>query len=394
MRILIATAFRSIVGGIETYLRGVIPALVDRGHQLALLYEHPPDEGKQTIDEPCPGLPAWQFSGKESLAEARRWAPDICFTHDLTDPKNERAVLDLGPAAFFAHTYVGTCISGLKRFAFPTETPCSRTFGKACLALYYPRRCGGLNPLTMLRLYALQQRRRQLLPEYRAVLVASRHMHEEFLRHGVAPERLHLVPLFPSETYPDAEAPQPRQMSGRILMAGRFTDLKGGTLLVRAIAAAREVLGRPLQLVLAGDGPELAKMIALARRENVSVEYHSWVAANERETLFRSVDLLAVSSVWPEPFGKVGIEAGCIGLPSVAFAVGGIPDWLIPGETGEAADANPPTVRGLAGAIVRALSDPEHYQHLRVGAWHLAQRFSLSSHIQQLEEVLEGVLRA
>ena len=42
-------------------------------------------------------------------------------------------------------------------------------------------------------------------------------------------------------------------------------------------------------------------------------------------------------SVWPEPFGLVGIEAGCVGLPAAGFGVGGIPDWLRPGETGELA---------------------------------------------------------
>jgi glycosyltransferase involved in cell wall biosynthesis len=391
MRLLIATSNRGVVGGVETYLRSVIPALASRGHQLALLYEHPLGKGQLAIDDACPGLPAWCFTDDgANLSGTERWAPDVCYTQGLQNPEHERAILNRFPTALFAHNYHGTCLSGTKRFASPMEVPCSRTFGKSCLAQYYPRRCGGLNPLTMLGLYSQQRRRNQLLHHYRAVMVASRHMHEEFRRHRVSPERLHLLPLFPTNHSPDAEAPQPREMTGHILMVGRFTNPKGGMLLVRAVAEARGLLERPLTLVLAGEGPDLPEIMALARREGVPVDYHGWVGAKEREDLFRCADLLAVPSTWPEPFGLVGIEAGCVGLPSVGFSVGGIRDWLLPGETGEEAGGDSPTSLGLAHAIARALRDPEHHQRLRVGAWHTAHRFSLTSHLERLEKFLEA----
>ncbi len=391
MRLLIATSCRGVVGGVETYLRSVIPALASRGHQLALLYEHPVGKGQLAIDDNCPGLPAWCFpEDGASLVEAERWVPDVCYAQGLQNPEHERAILNRFPTALFAHNYHGTCLSGTKRFASPMEVPCSRRFGASCLALYYPRRCGGLNPLTMLGLYSQQRRRNQLLHHYRAILAASRQMREELRKHGVAPERLHLLPLFPTNHSPDAEPPQPCEMTGRILMVGRFTNPKGGLLLVRAVAQARGFLERPLTLDLAGEGPELPKMMALARREGMPVNYCGWAGAKERENLFRSADLLAVPSTWPEPFGLVGIEAACFGLPSVAFAVGGIRDWLVAGETGEEADGDAPTPRGLAEAVARALRDPEHHQRLRVGAWHMAHRFSLTSHLERLEKFLEA----
>ena len=91
-----------------------------------------------------------------------------------------------------------------------------------------------------------------------------------------------------------------------------------------------------------------------------------WTLADGRE-LMSQADLLVVPSLWPEPFGLVGVEAGCLGLPSVAYAVGGIPDWLIAGVTGEIAPGDPPGVDGLAEAMVRALADPEHYKNLSCG---------------------------
>ncbi|MGA2216372.1 MAG: hypothetical protein ABSH31_24080, partial [Bryobacteraceae bacterium] len=78
------------------------------------------------------------------------------------------------------------------------------------------------------------------------------------------------------------------------------------------------------------------------------------------------------------------------GVPAVGFAVGGIPDWLIPGQSGELAAGNPPTVEGLAEAIVRAFADPVHYQKLRAGAWEMSKKFGLDTHLAELERVLRA----
>ncbi len=105
----------------------------------------------------------------------------------------------------------------------------------------------------------------------------------------------------------------------------------------------------------------------------------------------RGADLLAVPSVWPEPFGLVGLEAGCVGLPAVAFAVGGISDWLRPGVSGELAPGDPPTIAGLADAIGRALADLDHHARLRYGAWTVAQSFTQPAHLAGLERILEQI---
>ena len=114
----------------------------------------------------------------------------------------------------------------------------------------------------------------------------------------------------------------------------------------------------------------------MAIRLNVPSTFHGWVRDADWHRLFQESDLLAIPSLWPEPFGIVGIEAAAYGIPSVGYGVGGIVDWLAPGVTGELAPADPPTARGLAEALVRMLESPAYYRSLCEGARHMAKDYN------------------
>jgi glycosyltransferase involved in cell wall biosynthesis len=390
MRVLIATQHLGIVGGVETYLRAVLPRLVAAGFDVGVLAESAGGCNAGILAD-CPGVPVWLAGGRpigETVADVAGWGPGVVYSHGLSDPRLEAELVGRFPTILFAHNYHGTCVSGTKRYGLPVARPCGRRFGPGCLARYFPRRCGGLDPLTALRLYRVQGRRAGLLPRYRAVLTASGYMADEFRRAGVPAGQVLVVPLFPTDCEPDPEPPRPRAPSGRVLMVGRLTRVKGGDHLIEALPRAADRLGRALTLVVAGDGSDLPRLRALAGRRGVPAEFHGWMSDAGREALTRGADLLAVPSVWPEPFGLVGIEAGCAGVPAAGYAVGGIPDWLIPGVSGESAPGDWPDPRALAEAIVRALADDAHWNRLRRGAWEMARRFSPTAHLAALSRAL------
>ncbi len=396
MRILVATACRNLVGGVEKYLQSVLPDLLHRGHSLGLLYEHPFDGQGETVDPPAAQMPSWciRETGLEAaLRSVAGWAPEVVYCHGFDDSAIERALNSSYPTILYAHTYVGTCISGRKAHMWPQPEPCARRFGTACLLLYFPRRCGGLNPGTMWHMYQGQSKKYANLSGYRAVLVASHHMYREFAQHDVSVDRLHRVPL-PGPDIRQAHPPVGKTPGGRILFLGRLIDVKGVRYLLEAIPHAAAKLQHPLTVTIAGEGPERADLQSLAERLGVDARFTGWVDDRRKLELIREADLLAMPSLWPEPFGLAGIEAGSLGVPAVGYAVGGIPDWLISGQSGELAPGDPPTVAGLERAIVRALSDPEHYNRLCRGAWEQAGEFSLPRHITQLESILEAVQSA
>lgn len=393
MRILIVTNNRGLVGGVETYLQTLMPALASAGHTVALLYHADAPDGKPAIDDDLQCDAVWSDDGVNSdhlLEKLASWHPSVVYLHDPPSLELHAALLERYAVVLFAHAYYGACPTGRKMHVFPVPIPCSRACGSACLALHYTRRCGGLNPITMINNYREGMAQKALLPRHAAIIVASRHMRAEYLRQGVSPQRLHVVPLYPaSKLQADAQAPLARAPQGRVLFIGRVVPGKGVDYLIRALYKAQDRLPFPLTLTVVGSGPKEKSLRALANGLQVAVEFSGWLDSKERVRRMREADLLAVPSIWPEPFGMVGLEAGCVGLPAVAYATGGIPDWLAPGESGELAPPNPPTVSQLADAIVRALGDPRHYQDLRWGAWNRARSFTLASHLQQSLPILE-----
>jgi glycosyltransferase involved in cell wall biosynthesis len=412
LRIAIVTWSRRRAGGVESYLQTVAAGLRGRGHDVALWHEVDAPADRPAIALPD-GVPAWCAGGmgpERALAALRGWRPDLLYSHGTDSPELEAGTLTAAPGVFFVHSYYGTCISGFKAFKVPRARPCGRRFGPGCLLHYLPRRCGGWSPLTMWRQYHRQRARLGQLRRYAAVVTHSEHMRREYLRYGLPAERVAAyTDVADHDHAPEGdgprvalplvgEAPPPGGAEARLLFLGRMERLKGGDVLLDALPRVAAALGRPVRLSFAGAGPARAAWEARARRlqgrhPDVRVDFLGWVGRDALGGLFEAHDLLAVPSLWPEPYGLVGIEAGWCGLPAAAFAAGGIGDWLKDGVNGALAPADPPTVAGLADAVVRCLRDPAAHARLRRGAAELARRTRLAAHLDSLQGIFDRVLR-
>jgi glycosyltransferase involved in cell wall biosynthesis len=322
-----------------------------------------------------------------ALTRIRAFHPDVCWVHGLDDTRLEGSLLTLAPCILTAHGYYGTCATGAKRFSFPAWQPCSRRLGLACIPLTYARRCGGLDPAANWRMFRRQRTRGSVLRRYRRVLVASRHMLGEMLRHRVAADRAAVIPLPLTDVTPLPAPPSGTDPAGPIVFLGRLTPEKGAAHLLEAASRAGAELGRRARIIIVGDGPELQRLRRDAARLALAAEFPGWLEGVIRFGPLSGAALAAVPSLWPEPWGLAGIEAGALGVPAVGYAVGGIAEWLVPGETGELAPS-PPRVEGLAAAMVRALADRSHHAHLSRGAWQSATRFTMDRHVPALEAEL------
>ena len=162
---------------------------------------------------------------------------------------------------------------------------------------------------------------------------------------------------------------------------------KGHEFLIEAFASLR---GDP-HLLLAGDGPQRPHLEGLLTQR----------ALGKRVTLLGDVDdvrpVIAASDVTvlpsrSESFSMAMLESMAMAVPVIASNVGGLPEAITPGETGDL--VAPGDARGLACALQRMLDDKGERRSMGERAREVvSKQFSLRAMMDGTVAILNDVLR-
>lgn len=97
-----------------------------------------------------------------------------------------------------------------------------------------------------------------------------------------------------------------------------------------------------------------------------SVELHGDYRAEQLDELLEDVDVGLMPSVWEEVYGFVGLEFLAKGIPVIGSALGAIPEYVRPGQTGWLNRS----VSGdeLADLMTRAIEDPAEVERMGTAA--------------------------
>ncbi len=356
MNILHLNQAGSYVGGVEGYIVEVAAAAQAVGHASHLVYFEPDDAGTLINDTTYVFLPEWpETSAQAQQALDRviaRFRPDIAYVHAVYHPGIVEWIAQRLPTVAYVHGPYLVC-PGSAQYLRRRSKVCPHVAGLVCLLnAQIEDCCWGRNPMHHARLL---RRVRAFVSAYRHVkhiFVGSRFMADLLQRGGIAPEKLALLsPVLNAEPLPPLS---PATDSRTVLFAGRLTPEKGLACLIQALSKVT----CDWQLAVAGDGPErqscemLAKQLGIADR----VRFLGWLSPAEMIANLQACACVAVPSLWPEPFGRLGPEAFLHGRPVVAFAVGGVLDWIEDGVTGYLVESG--NVTGLARALERLLVSP------------------------------------
>jgi glycosyltransferase involved in cell wall biosynthesis len=371
-------------GGVATHVQASASALARHGLDVHVL------TARVSSNETFPGVTLHHrpelfdtgASAQDRFGEYLLAKPYVTHFHELEDARVVEAMRRNAPVVISAHGYPG-CTSGVYFFAPGHE--CTRSHGPGCVPNLVARGCAHTRyPRTLPRKYL--QVTRGLAAMRRADLAISyssavdRHLAANHL-----PRRA-IVPCFPTMAPKSASE---HAASRRILFAGRVEHTKGVDVLIHA---ACDVDG---EFVICGEGRELETLRRLAQRLGVQdrVRFTGWLGGDELAGELADAAVVVMPSLWPEPFGLVGIEALASGRPVVASATGGIVDWLEDGVCGLL--VAPGDARDLARALSEILADPERQRAMgNAGKKLVAERFSPERHVEALLNAYEAARSA
>ncbi len=385
MRLLVLCEVLGPDGGMERYLETVLPVLADRCSALRVLSrritgDHAPLDVREVAwsEEHEPPNVAAADAIRSQIADFR---PDLVIAHNVMDAGVMAAARDASRLVAHLHDHRVFCPNGDRLFP-RSRTICTATMGIACSVNTVLQGCmAGPRPPS----FALLQRRKALRDTYRAAdafVTASAYMTHEAINNGIERTRIHTLPLpLPDTAFASAIAPQP-DPEAIVLFSARIAPQKGLQSLVDAIARIAKKR-RPI-LRIAGVGPDLEPSIAHARSRGVLTEELGRLDREAMQAAIDAASVIAVPSLWAEPFGYVGIEALARGKPVAAYDVGGIRTWLDDGRNGYLAPVG--DTSELAQAII-ALLDPILHTDFSFSALASAERFRLAPHVKRLEEV-------
>jgi glycosyltransferase involved in cell wall biosynthesis len=401
MRLLFVHERRGQFGGAETNLRGVARELKNRGHSLALLHGSAGAQERawEDIFENFFALePKDRGTTHKALEE---FQPELAYVHKMADLAVLETLLGSGvPSVRMVHDHDLYCMRSYKYHVF-SRAICKRPASWYCIfpcGAALARNRGNGFPLKWVS-YAAKKKEMRLNTRFHRLLVATRYMKNELLQNGFEEDKIEIHPPVPAnvacqkpgvlaDISDDPAAPGLAKGRNLVLYVGQIIRGKGVDVLLECLAQVEA----PFECVILGEGNHRAYCEELSRRLGLAdrVRFLGMVPQENLRQYFCQARLLALSSVWPEPFGGAGLEAMRHGLPVVGFDAGGIGEWLLDGQNGFLV----PWMdrRQFAARIEQLLLDEPLARELgRTGARLIANRFDFSEYINGLEHTFEQV---
>lgn len=164
-----------------------------------------------------------------------------------------------------------------------------------------------------------------------------------------------------------AELPE-RSISSRVRLGyvGRLTPVKGVHVLLQALA--RLGAQQPIEVHIYGSldqEPDYAQALHRSAAELPYVQFHGRFGRDQLASVYGSLDVLVVPSLWYENNPLVIQEAFAAGVPVVASRLGGMAEFVTHGTNGLLFEPGSPTA--LAATLSEIIEQPDLLDELHHG---------------------------
>ncbi len=397
MRILHVNKFLYRRGGAEAYMEDLADLQIAAGHTVAFFgMAHPlnthleyASEFPSHIElEPPPPTLSGRVRGVARMLNSTSasrgmdnvladFQPDVVHMHNIYHQLSPSVLRPVArrriPAVMTLHDY---------KLACPTYQFLDHgNLCQACLGGHFQhavlRRCkdGSLGSSAVMAAELFVHTLTRAYAPVRVFICPSSFLEGRMRAAGVFPRRmLHIPHFIETRDIPVKTAP-----GSGVLVAGRLSPEKGIDVAIRAVG---ELDGAMLDL--AGTGPDeealrrLADAVAPGR-----VRFHGLVDKAEVQRLMLAAAVVVVPSRWYENQPMVVLEALARGTPVVGSALGGMPELIEPGVTGELVPENDP--HALAAALTPYVRAPDQTFTMRDAARaFITSEFSPERHLARI----------
>ena len=360
------------------------------GHTVGILHGPMTGKGEAAWDEAFDDRYAMAADVRKSTLHAlAEFRPDAVYVHKTSDLNVIQTLVDSGvPLVRMVHDHDIYCLRSYKYNPI-TRKICTRAASPycvfPCLACVTKNNDGGF-PLKFAS-YTDKKHEIVLNHKFDRMVVLTPYMRDELLKNGFDPSRIRIHAPVPRPG--DADLRSSFSERNLIVYAGQIIRGKGVDVLLESLAQVES----SFECIILGDGNHREYCEALSRKLGLDdrVTFKGFVPQEELKAYYRECSVVAVSSVWPEPFGMIGVEAMRYALPVVAFDAGGIKEWLEDGQNGFLV---PWMDRAAyAGRIDQLLRNKGLARRLGENGLKLAsERFDFQEYIRDLEGLFSEVI--
>lgn len=223
--------------------------------------------------------------------------------------------------------------------------------------------------------------------------IIAKHMQKDF---NIPYERIRIIPRnvdlerFKFIPYEKKEK-NPYYIIG---VVGRITPLKGHIYFLRAMAKVVKEVDRNIRIMIVGEAPKneyLEELKIFSRRLGLESITEFLPPTDNIPEIMNKLNLLVLSSIKPEAFGRVIIEAQASGVPVIATRLGGAVEIIDDRKTGLL--VAPFDSEDMAKAIIRLTQDEKLAQEIsRLAYEKVKEKYTLEIFAKNTLKVYEEAL--
>lgn len=196
------------------------------------------------------------------------------------------------------------------------------------------------NPLFFLALYLNFLWRKSVLHKADKLICYSKYIKDVLLNYGVDDKKIEEIPSLINKNNKKEDINVLKKIKNKVVIASISTldKLKGVEIILKAFFRLEN---KECVLLIAGDGSEKERLIALANSLNIQdrVFFLGGLNPAQVKCVYEKSDIIVLMALSPEAFSRLCVESAFYGKPFITTKIsGGNKDGVIDGETGYVID--------------------------------------------------------